>query len=354
MAPQKLLQLALIAALVCMGSVPRVALGIRLFVLGDSLLDTGNSVALAPPVQNYSCNFPPYGRDFPGGATGRCSNGKNLVDFISKALEFPDAPPGPLQTGVSYSTGSNAATAGAPTIPANNYGVSTYSGDVQLAAIKKIIWNGATPSGVLKDVLLFIDLGSNDLINFYRKFNFFEWVFRQGAYTTAVVKALTKLVQDAYAFGVRNVIIANMSPEGCSPVLRSIAKAQGYPFSGCVGPANTVAKSVNDKLESALKTLRKQIPRARIILKDTWAMYYEAAKLTGLSVSDERCCGSGLSQCGMPGTFLCTNATKYFYWDGAHPAEYTTTKFFDLLWTGNTAFMRTMNASTLIKLMKTD
>lgn len=52
------------------------------FAFGDSIFDTGNNNNLATASK---CNFPPYGRDFYGGAaTGRFGNGKVLSDVISK------------------------------------------------------------------------------------------------------------------------------------------------------------------------------------------------------------------------------------------------------------------------------
>lgn len=55
-----------------------------LFSFGDSILDTGNNNNL----QTMSkCNFPPYGRDFPGGVpTGRFCNGKNPTDLIGNEI----------------------------------------------------------------------------------------------------------------------------------------------------------------------------------------------------------------------------------------------------------------------------
>jgi len=51
-----------------------------LFSFGDSILDTGNNNHLATMTK---CNYPPYGRDFPGGVpTGRFCNGKNPTDLI--------------------------------------------------------------------------------------------------------------------------------------------------------------------------------------------------------------------------------------------------------------------------------
>ena len=55
------------------------------FTFGDSLSDNGNNNNLATRAK---ANYRPYGIDFPGGTTGRFSNGRNLVDFIG-LLFFP-------------------------------------------------------------------------------------------------------------------------------------------------------------------------------------------------------------------------------------------------------------------------
>ncbi|KAL2907184.1 hypothetical protein RDABS01_005894 [Bienertia sinuspersici] len=51
-----------------------------IIVFGDSIVDSGNNNYIATLVK---INFPPYGRDFPGGvSTGRYSNGKIPSDFF--------------------------------------------------------------------------------------------------------------------------------------------------------------------------------------------------------------------------------------------------------------------------------
>jgi hypothetical protein len=51
------------------------------FVFGDSLVDNGNNNDIASLAR---ANYPPYGVDFPAGATGRFSNGLTTVDAICK------------------------------------------------------------------------------------------------------------------------------------------------------------------------------------------------------------------------------------------------------------------------------
>ena len=55
------------------------------FIFGDSLSDNGNNNNL---VTKAKANYQPYGIDFPGGPTGRFTNGRNLVDIIGQYLPF--------------------------------------------------------------------------------------------------------------------------------------------------------------------------------------------------------------------------------------------------------------------------
>lgn len=53
------------------------------FIFGDSLVDNGNNNDMASLAR---ANYPPYGIDFPGGASGRFTNGLTTVDVIGKFL----------------------------------------------------------------------------------------------------------------------------------------------------------------------------------------------------------------------------------------------------------------------------
>jgi hypothetical protein len=70
-------------------SSPRVP---AVIVFGDSTVDTGNNNVIPTPLR---ADFPPYGRDMPGGprATGRFGNGRLPPDLISEALGLPPLVP---------------------------------------------------------------------------------------------------------------------------------------------------------------------------------------------------------------------------------------------------------------------
>jgi hypothetical protein len=60
-----------------------------LFIFGDSLSDCGNNNNLKTEAK---ANHLPYGIDFPGGPTGRFTNGLTTVDIISNLILIPFHP----------------------------------------------------------------------------------------------------------------------------------------------------------------------------------------------------------------------------------------------------------------------
>ncbi|VAI78271.1 unnamed protein product [Triticum turgidum subsp. durum] len=88
--------LLLVAAAVVVGAAAAAAAGKKkpvvpaVIVFGDSTVDTGNNNVIGTVLKS---NFPPYGRDLQGGATGRFCNGRLPPDFVSEALGLPPLVP---------------------------------------------------------------------------------------------------------------------------------------------------------------------------------------------------------------------------------------------------------------------
>ncbi|BAT87163.1 hypothetical protein VIGAN_05050600, partial [Vigna angularis var. angularis] len=57
-----------------------------IFSFGDSLADTGNFYFDSP---SHRCFQPPYGETFFHHVSGRCSDGRLIIDFIAEALGLP-------------------------------------------------------------------------------------------------------------------------------------------------------------------------------------------------------------------------------------------------------------------------
>ncbi|KAI3470214.1 hypothetical protein Pfo_026877 [Paulownia fortunei] len=87
-------------------------------LFGDSLADTGNQLLLSPSNKPPRAARPPYGRTFFHHPTGRCSDGRLVIDFIAQSLGLPLVPPyiggenGEVH-GRSFSKGVNFAVVGA-------------------------------------------------------------------------------------------------------------------------------------------------------------------------------------------------------------------------------------------------
>lgn len=82
-----------------------------LFIFGDSLVDNGNNNQLNSLAK---ANYMPYGIDFPGGPTGRFSNGKTTVDVAAQLLGFDSyIPPYSTARGQDILKGVNYASAAA-------------------------------------------------------------------------------------------------------------------------------------------------------------------------------------------------------------------------------------------------
>nr|GMD36052.1 sinapine esterase-like [Ipomoea batatas] len=69
-----------------------------IFAFGDSLSDTGNYISLTSNgLLQYdgipSCSVPPYGETFFHHPTGRCSDGRVIIDFIAEQFGLPLVPP---------------------------------------------------------------------------------------------------------------------------------------------------------------------------------------------------------------------------------------------------------------------
>nr|POE48624.1 gdsl esterase/lipase [Quercus suber] len=99
------------------------------FIFGDSLADNGNNNQLQSLARS---NYMPYGIDFPGGPTGRFSNGKTTVHVIAELLGFDDyIPPYVSASGQDILKGVNyASAAGFKVTNAGCFGVGRNNGQI--------------------------------------------------------------------------------------------------------------------------------------------------------------------------------------------------------------------------------
>ncbi|CAN1283799.1 GDSL esterase/lipase At2g27360 [Linum perenne] len=244
-----------------------------LFSFGDSITDTGNSLLLAPPGNLPHCCFSPYGQTFFGRPSGRCSDGRLIVDFIeckdylSKSL-------------------------------------------ILMGEIGGIDYNRA----------FFEDVPARTIIEI----------------VPYVVAEIGKAVEELVELGAVTILVPGNLPIGCWPgyltKFWSPNKEDYDPLSGCLVWYNNFAKHHNDVLQTELVRLRELHPHTNIMYGDYYGSairfhrHPEKFGFTGSSVV--ACCGGGgpynyneTLLCGNPGSVACAEPWTYVNWDDHHFTE---------------------------------
>uniref|UniRef100_A0A803MHQ9 Uncharacterized protein n=1 Tax=Chenopodium quinoa TaxID=63459 RepID=A0A803MHQ9_CHEQI len=244
-------------------------------VFGDSIVDSGNNNYIATIGR---ANFPPYGRDFPGGvATGRFSNGKVPSDFIVEELGIKEfVPPyldpkvniSDLLTGVSFAFGA----AGYDPESAKSSNVLTLEDQLNLfkGYIKKLkaaVGENITSTIISQSVYL-VCAGSNDITNTYFSVVPFERLrYDVSTYTSMMVNWASSFVQQLYDLGARRIGVISAPPCGCLPSQRTL---HGGPLRSCFEDENEASILFNNKLFSELNHLNQKLTGSRFVYLDIY------------------------------------------------------------------------------------
>ncbi|KAI3744929.1 hypothetical protein L1987_58027 [Smallanthus sonchifolius] len=320
---------------------------------GDSIADTGNRKQLATITDNirFSC-LPPYGQNFIGQSTGRCSNGCLIIDFLAESLGLPLIPPyfnikgslGGVRQGVNY------AVAGATAVNSSFIQARSSGGVVINASLESLpfVCGNITSSDcrnfighslILVGEIVMGEIGGND-------YNFLlsegKTIDEVQSYVQIVVDTIVSVVNEFIEMGARTLVVSGNFPIGCSSrIFDNI----------CVR-----------MLQTNLNKIRELNPNVVIIYAD----YYNAAIQIYHSPDEygftngglKACCGGGgpfnynaSAKCGDVSTTICDEPDTYVSWDGSHLTEaayklisnslfhgpYTTPKFYPLCSTTSTS-----------------
>ncbi|RID44935.1 hypothetical protein BRARA_I01698 [Brassica rapa] len=271
-----------------------------LIVFGDSIMDTGNNNRLPTLLK---CNFPPYGKDFPGGlATGRFSDGRVPSDLIAEKLGIakslpafmnPNLKPQDLLKGVTFASGG--------------------TGYDPLTAKIMISWT---------IVFFVVCSSSNDLAH---TFMAQSHKYDRTSYPNFLADSAVKFVRELHKLGAKKIGVFSAVPVGCVPLQRTVFG--GMFTRGCVKPLNDMAKQFNARLSPALESLDKELDGVILYINvyDTLFNMIQHPSKYGFEVADRGCCGRGSLaisyMCNSLNPFTCSNSSAYIFWDSYHPTE---------------------------------
>ncbi|XP_047051205.1 GDSL esterase/lipase At5g45910-like [Lolium rigidum] len=316
-----------------------------IFSFGDSLSDAGNLIVNGTPKALTTARAP-YGMTFFGRPTGRCSNGRVVVDFLAEHFGLP-LPPASQAHGTDFSKGANFAITGATAL---DYAFFKAHG------IDQRIWNTGsiiTQIGWLQKMKPSLCKSEKECRDFFSKSLFVVGEFGGNDYNAPLfsgvafsdVKTYVPLVTKAIANGVEilielgatDLLVPGILPIGCFPLyltLYNSSKKSDYNArTGCLRRYNRLAFHHNRDLKQKLDELQKKYPKTKIMYGD----YFKAAmqfvvspKNFGFSTALQACCGASgegsynfnmKKKCGEAGASVCSNPASYVSWDGIHMTE---------------------------------
>ncbi|OWM67488.1 hypothetical protein CDL15_Pgr028351 [Punica granatum] len=308
-----------------------------MFVFGSSVVDNGNNNFL----QTLSrANYLPYGLDFPvAPASGRFTNGKNIIDLLAKLLGLPIIPPflDPLTKGPRIARGVNFASGGSGIRDETG----SVTGDVMSLKEQIMAFEGTTLGELeselgcgskesLSHFLFVVGTGGNDY-----SFNYFlqsppdsdaDTDEKLQAFTSNLTASLSQHLQKLYGLGARKFVLISVNPIGCYPYV----KASRPMVRGCVQSMNRAARLFNSNLVSLANDLPARLPHSHFVVVNSYKIMREILKNPtpkGFTNTEEPCCevpsmaqgGNGIL-CRRGGS-TCSNRSSYAFFDGIHPSE---------------------------------
>nr|GMD76137.1 GDSL esterase/lipase At1g29670-like [Ipomoea batatas] len=304
-----------------------------MFVFGSSLVDNGNNNNLIDAIAK--ADYLPYGIDFPGGASGRFTNGKNVIDLLGQHLQLPAyIPPfthpstrGPnIVHGVNYASGGSGILDDTGAVLGNviclNKQVEKFE-HVTVPELELQLDNKAQQ--LLQNYLFVVSSGGNDY-----SFNYFLGLPNANltlqAFTSHLTTTLSHQLKRLYKLGARKFVVMSLNPNGCSPS----AKARNPRRSGCIQYLNRAAHLFNHNLRTLVDAILPEMPASNIVFVNAYKVIRDIIKnpaSNGFVDANNACCevpsidegGNGIL-CKKGGS-ICANRSNHVFFDGLHPTE---------------------------------
>ncbi|KAL0442676.1 UNVERIFIED_CONTAM: GDSL esterase/lipase [Sesamum latifolium] len=312
---------------------------------GDSIADTGNAPYLLPASGRPPFfTLPPYGETFFNHPTGRCSNGRLIIDFIAEELGLPFV--APFLNSSSFRDGVNFAVVGATALEDSFFderGVTIPIANVSLVAQLRLfnqflskICPTTSPDckGFIETSLVIVgEIGGNDY-NHALLGGVKEAEVR--SFVPHVVNVIGSAITELINLGAMTLMVPGNFPIGCSSAYLTYFSSENQddyePATGCIKWLNRFAQYHNELLKKELARIRQLHPHTTIIYADYYNAVmnlYRSPIVYGFAGGAlEACCGGGgpynvdlTVYCGDPPSNTCDDPSLYVSWDGLHFTE---------------------------------
>ncbi|PRQ51719.1 putative carboxylesterase [Rosa chinensis] len=316
-----------------------------IFIFGDSIFDAGNNNYINTSLR---ANFRPYGDVFFKYPTGRFSNGRLISDFIAEYAKLPIIPPYLQPGNHQFTYGANFASAGAGALVETSQGLVidltsqlSYFEQVR-KSLRKNLGDEEAKTLISRAIYLF-SVGGNDYSYIFGTNSSILRTYSHREFVGTVLGNITAAIEEIYKKGGRNFGFLSLDPLGCLPFARAVEQEQkGH---GCFEEITPYVKLHNKALPKLLQKLETKLKGFRYSLSDYNEFLRDRMNHPskyGFEEGKVACCGSGpyrgILSCGgergIKEYYLCPNASKYVFFDSAHPTERVNQQFARLFWSG--------------------
>ncbi|KAI3877434.1 hypothetical protein MKX03_026491 [Papaver bracteatum] len=333
------------------------AIAPALYLFGASSLDAGNNNFLQTRAK---ANFYPYGIDFPGGSTGRYTNGATSGDFIvyQRSREA-------IITGINYTSSAAGILPESgsallfvtiisvikvlflscirncnlfPTILSLdeqiNYFQSTVRND-----LPKIFRSPKVLSHYLSRSVFVIAIGTNDYLNNYLQPQFYNRSKTNPPqqFANLLLDTLGQQLTTIYNSGGRKFVVYGIGALGCLPVI--LANVNPKPTTPCAENVNNLVNLFNNGLAAKLQQLTSSLKGSTFVRADTFAEIYAQFQdpvKYGFSEGRTPCCAVAAFGTCLPGQEPCTDRNNHLYCNGVHPVQRVNYQFARNCFSGST------------------
>ncbi|XP_034705230.1 GDSL esterase/lipase At5g03610-like isoform X1 [Vitis riparia] len=290
----------------------------KLFVFGDSYVDTGN--------RNFTASSwnEPYGITYPGRPAGHFSDGHVFSEYIASWMGIKSPTPYRLREIGSIEYGMNFAYGGTGIFETL---VAAPNMTIQIGLFEQLLEEKLYTEDDLKSSIALVSVSGND---------YNAYIARGGslpglpAFIVSVVKQLGLDLERIHDLGVPKVVVMGIQPLGCLPQF-----TKEYSYEKCNETGNLASLFHNLLLTTVVEELKLENGESEFVMLDMYDAFMSAMKKheneTGTSELKNTlrpCCagitsedGCGDVENGEKKYNVCIDPKMAFFWDSFHPTQ---------------------------------